>query len=48
MKTFEAGKAEEVLQKLLDETSASLGDTPFQTPPPFEKLVGVLAGAYSR
>ncbi len=25
-----------------------LGQDPFQTPPPYEKLVGDLAGAYSR
>jgi len=25
-----------------------IGNEPFQTPPPFEKLVGDLAGAYSR
>ena len=25
-----------------------LGDDPFRSPPPFEKLVGDLAGAYSR
>ncbi|MFZ2490863.1 MAG: Txe/YoeB family addiction module toxin [Thermoanaerobaculia bacterium] len=25
-----------------------LGNDPFQSPPPFEKLVGDLAGAYSR
>ena len=25
-----------------------LADTPFQTPPPYEKLVGDLSGAYSR
>ena len=25
-----------------------LAENPFQTPPPFEKLVGDLAGAYSR
>jgi toxin YoeB len=25
-----------------------LADDPFQTPPPYEKLVGDLAGAYSR
>ncbi|MCI0455208.1 MAG: Txe/YoeB family addiction module toxin [Candidatus Dadabacteria bacterium] len=25
-----------------------LGDNPFQTPPPYEKLVGDLTGAYSR
>ena len=27
---------------------AILADNPFQTPPPYEKLVGDLAGAYSR
>lgn len=27
---------------------AILGNDPFQSPPPFEKLVGDLAGAYSR
>ena len=27
---------------------AILSDNPFQTPPPYEKLVGDLAGAYSR
>ena len=27
---------------------AILADDPFQNPPPFEKLVGDLAGAYSR
>jgi toxin YoeB len=27
---------------------AILGNNPFQTPPPFEKLKGDLAGAYSR
>ena len=27
---------------------AVLGNDPFQNPPPFEKLVGDLAGAYSR
>ncbi len=27
---------------------AVLAKTPFQTPPPYEKLVGDLAGAYSR
>jgi Txe/YoeB family toxin of toxin-antitoxin system len=31
-------------QKLLD----ILRDNPFQTPPPYEKLVGDLEGAYSR
>ena len=33
-------KAEELIQILCD--------NPYQTPPPFEKLVGDLAGAYSR
>jgi len=33
-------KAEEIVQ--------ILRENPFQTPPPFEKLVGDLAGAYSR
>lgn len=27
---------------------AILGDNPFQNPPPYEKLIGDLAGAYSR
>lgn len=27
---------------------ALLADDPFQSPPPFEKLIGDLAGAYSR
>lgn len=27
---------------------ALLGENPYQSPPPFEKLVGDLAGAYSR
>lgn len=31
-------------QRLLD----IVADDPFKTPPPFEKLVGDLAGAYSR
>lgn len=31
-------------QRLLD----IIADNPFQNPPPFEKLVGDLAGAYSR
>jgi len=30
------------------ELLAVLAGDPFQTPPPFEKLVGDLAGAYSR
>jgi len=33
-------KAEQLLQ--------ILGEDPFQNPPPFEKLIGDLAGAYSR
>ena len=33
-------KAEEILEQL--------GSNPFQTPPPYEKLVGDLRGAYSR
>ena len=35
-----AGKGEELLRVLASD--------PYQTPPPFEKLVGDLAGAYSR
>jgi toxin YoeB len=31
-------------EKLLD----ILGENPYQTPPPFEKLLGDLSGAYSR
>ncbi len=31
-------------EKLLD----ILRENPYQTPPPFEKLLGVLSGAYSR
>jgi toxin YoeB len=31
-------------QKLLD----ILSENPFQTPPPYEKLIGDLSGAYSR
>lgn len=33
-------KAEELIQ--------ILGDNPYQQPPPYEKLIGDLAGAYSR
>ena len=33
-------KAEELIQ--------ILGDNPYQAPPPYEKLLGDLAGAYSR
>ena len=38
-----AGRRDKV-ERLL----AILRDDPFQTPPPFEKLAGDLAGAYSR
>jgi Txe/YoeB family toxin of toxin-antitoxin system len=31
-----------------EELLTILSENPFQTPPPFEKLVGDLAGAYSR
>ena len=34
------GKAQQLL--------SVLADNPFQTPPPYEKLVGDLSGAYSR
>ncbi len=39
-----AGGLKATAQKLL----ALLANDPFQNPPPFEKLVGDLAGAYSR
>jgi toxin YoeB len=42
-KTAAAGLREKT-QALLD----ILAEDPFQSPPPFEKLVGDLAGAYSR
>ena len=38
-----AGLRQEV-EKLLE----ILSENPFQTPPPFEKLIGDLSGAYSR
>lgn len=36
------------LKAKAQELLAVLADDPFQNPPPFEKLVGDLAGAYSR
>jgi len=36
------------LKPKAQELLAVLADDPFQDPPPFEKLVGDLAGAYSR
>ena len=36
------------LKQKAQERLAVLADDPFRNPPPFEKLVGDLAGAYSR
>ena len=36
------------LKQKAQELLAILADDPFRNPPPFEKLVGDLAGAYSR
>jgi toxin YoeB len=36
------------LRKRAERLLTILAENPFQTPPPFEKLVGDLAGAYSR
>ena len=36
------------LQRKAEELLKILSENPFQTPPPYEKLVGDLAGAYSR
>ena len=36
------------LKATAQELLAIIKDNPFQTPPPYEKLVGDLAGAYSR
>jgi toxin YoeB len=36
------------LKQKAQELLAILGKNPFQNPPPYEKLVGDLAGAYSR
>lgn len=43
-KKISAAALKEKAQDLLD----VLAQNPFQNPPPFEKLVGDLAGAYSR
>lgn len=43
-KKLAAGGLKQKAQELL----AVLANDPFQNPPPFEKLVGDLAGAYSR
>ena len=40
--------AESGLKSKAQQLLATLADDPFQNPPPFEKLVGDLAGAYSR
>ena len=45
----DAGKlATAGLKPKAEELIELLGRNPFQTPPPFEKLVGDLSGAYSR
>ena len=36
------------LREKAEELLRIVGENPFQTPPPYEKLVGDLAGAYSR
>lgn len=36
------------LQPKIERLLKIIGEDPFTTPPPFEKLVGDLAGAYSR
>jgi Txe/YoeB family toxin of toxin-antitoxin system len=36
------------LRKKAEELLEILGDNPYQKPPPFEKLLGELSGAYSR
>lgn len=36
------------LRPKAEELLAILRDDPFQTPPPYEKLIGDLSGAYSR
>lgn len=43
-KKLAAGGLKQKAQELL----AVIADDPFQNPPPYEKLVGDLAGAYSR
>ncbi len=44
MKSIESDPIDPKAQELL----AVLANDPFKNPPPFEKLVGDLAGAYSR
>ena len=36
------------LRQKTEELLRIVGENPFQTPPPYEKLVGDLSGAYSR
>ena len=43
-KKISAARLKSKAEKLLD----ILRENPYQTPPPFEKLLGDLAGAYSR
>ena len=43
-KKLSASKLERKAQKLLD----IIADNPYKVPPPYEKLVGDLSGAYSR
>jgi len=43
-KKLSAGGLRSKVEKLLD----ILRENPYQTPPPFEKLLGDLSGAYSR
>ena len=43
-KKIEAAGLKPKAEKLLD----VLSENPFQTPPPYEKLIGDLSGAYSR
>lgn len=43
-KKLSAGRLRSKAEKLLD----ILRENPYQTPPPFEKLLGDLSGAYSR
>lgn len=58
MHTLTASQARSNLYRIIDETAAShepvviagkrIHENPLQNPPPYEKLVGDLAGAYSR
>ena len=43
-KKIAAAGLRQITEKLLE----ILSENPFQTPPPFEKLIGDLSGAYSR